>query len=49
MRRRKNMIRALHNALGIRVEDKAEMKQLVTDFYKTLYTMEGVQGVDDAL
>ena len=49
MRRRKNMIRALHNALGIRVEDKAEMKQLVTDFYKTLYTTEGVQGVDDVL
>ena len=43
------MIRALHNALGIRVDDKAEMKQLVTDFYKTLYTTEGVQGMDDML
>ena len=43
------MIQALYNALGIRVEDKDEMKQLVTDFYKTLYTTEGVQGVDDVL
>ena len=43
MRRKKNMIRALRNALGIHTEDPTELKAMAV-FYKTLYTSEEYRG-----
>lgn len=43
------MIKALINFLGVHTEDPAELRTLVNDFYQTLYTSEGVQGMDAVL
>ena len=40
------MIKALANSLGAISVDPAELKVLVADFYKNLYTFEGVTDVD---
>lgn len=48
-RRKRNMIKALANSLGVLTEDPGELKALVNDFYKSLYTSEGVAGMDDVL
>ena len=40
------MIKVLANALGVTVEDPAELKEMVTDFYKSLYTTEGVTNME---
>lgn len=49
MRRKKNMIKSLSSALGIMVDDPAELKDLVSNFYKNLYTSEGVTGMEAVL
>lgn len=49
MRRKKNMIKALMNSLGITVDDPVELKEMVTDVYKNLYTSEGVTNMDAVL
>jgi hypothetical protein len=49
MRRKKNMIKALSNALGIMVDDPAELKELVSNFYKDLYKTEGVTNMEAVL
>ena len=43
------MIKALENALGVNISDPAELRTLVTDFYKSLYTSAGVSNVDQVL
>ena len=43
------MIKALENALGVNVSDPAELRTLVTDFYKSLYTSAGVTNLDQVL
>ena len=43
MRRKKNMIKALANSLGAIIDDPAELKVMVADFYKNLYTSEAVR------
>ena len=48
-RRKKNMIKALANSLGTLNEDPEELKRMVTDFYKNLYTSEGVADMDQVL
>lgn len=48
-RRRKNQIKALQRADGQLTEDRREMEELTTDFYKNLYTSEGVQDMDRVL
>ena len=40
------MIKALANSLGTLNEDPEELKRMVTDFYKNLYTSEGVADMD---
>ena len=42
MRRKKNTIKALYNAMGVRQDDPGELKQMVTDVYRDLYSSEGV-------
>ncbi|XP_044336269.1 uncharacterized protein [Triticum aestivum] len=49
MRRPKNPIKALQKQDGQLTEDLTEMQQLAQEFYKNLYTSEGVEGVDDVL
>ena len=43
------MIKALYSSLGILMEDPATLKLMVQDFYKSLYTSEGVTGIDEVL
>lgn len=43
------MIKALANSLGVSVNDPAELRTMVTDFYKSLYTTEGVSSMDEVL
>ena len=43
------MIRALMNSLGIQIGDPAELKSMVTKFYKTLYTSKGVNDMEAVL
>ena len=43
------MVKALQNSLGSIVVDPDEMRSLANDFYRTLYTTEGVQGIDEVL
>lgn len=49
MRRKKNMIKALSNSLGVQVDDPVELKELVSNFYKDLYTSEGVLNMEAVL
>jgi hypothetical protein len=49
MRRRKNLIKALTRSDGNLTEDSVEMQHMTSDFYKTLYTSEGVQNMDQVL
>lgn len=35
------MIKALSNSLGVMVEDTTALKELVSSFYRDLYTSEG--------
>ena len=46
LRRKKNMIRALQNSLGVLVEDPVELRALANNFYQKLYSTEGVQDVE---
>ena len=48
-RRRKNLIKALEKQDGQLTEELTEMQQMALDFYKTLYTSEGVEGLEDVL
>ena len=48
-RRRKNLIKALQKQYGQLTDDLTEMQQLALDFYKTLYTSEGVEGLDEII
>lgn len=43
------MIKALQRTGGELTEDMTEMQQLALDFYRNLYTSEGVQGVEEVL
>lgn len=49
IRRKKNMIKALSNSLGVLTDNPAELRVLVNAVYNTLYTFEGIQGVDAVL
>jgi hypothetical protein len=49
MRRKKNMIKALTSSDGTIVDDKAELKTMTADFYKSLFTSEGVQDMHKVL
>ena len=49
MRRRKNIVRTLTRQDGQATDDRVEMQNMVDDFYKNLYTSEGVQGMDHVL
>ncbi|XP_073354989.1 uncharacterized protein [Aegilops tauschii subsp. strangulata] len=49
MRRKKNMIKALANSPGAIIDDPAELRVMVADFYKNLYTSEGVSDMDRVL
>ena len=49
IRRKKNMIKALQNSLGVVVDDPAELRALANEFYHNLYTSEGVQNMDAVL
>ena len=44
LRRKKNMIKALHNFVGAIVVDPDELKAMVNNFYQMLYTSEEVRG-----
>lgn len=48
MRRKKNMIKALSNSLGVMVEDPVELKILVSNFYEDVYKSEGVSNMEGA-
>ena len=48
-RRKKNMIRALENSLGVMVDDPTELTSMTTAFYEQLYTSKGVQGIEEVL
>ena len=43
LRRKKNMIKALHNYVGAIVVDPDELKAMVNNFYQTLYTSKEVR------
>ena len=43
------MIKALADSLGVVTEAPGALRALVTDFYKRLYTSEGVTGIEDVL
>ena len=49
MRRRKNLIKALQRPDGQVTDDPTEMQQLALEFYKNLYTSEGIQGLQEVL
>lgn len=49
MRRKKNMIKALENSLGILVDDPRELKTMANNFYQNLYSSEGVQGMEGVI
>lgn len=49
MRRKKNMIKALKNSLGAVVQDPYDLKELAQEFYKSLYTSEGVNNMEEVL
>ena len=43
------MIKALANSLGVTIDDPTELRSMVRDFYLTLYTSEGVDGMEEVL
>jgi hypothetical protein len=45
MRRRKNLIKTLVRQDGQLIDDPIEMQSMTAEFYKTLYTSEGVQDM----
>ena len=45
LRRKKNMIKALQNSLGVEITDPGELKALANGFYQSLYQFEGVQNM----
>jgi hypothetical protein len=49
MRRRKNLIKALTGSDGQTVEDPEALKSMMNDFYKNLFTSEGVQDMHNVL
>jgi hypothetical protein len=49
MRKRKNLIKALTRSDWQVVEDNSEMQSLASDFYKDLYTSDGVTNMDQVL
>lgn len=48
-RRKKNMIRALANSLGVLCDDPGELKNMVSEFYECLHTTEGVACMEHVL
>ena len=48
-RRKRNMIKALANSLGVIIDDPGALRSMVSDFYKSLYTSEGVNKMDQVL
>jgi hypothetical protein len=49
MRRKKNLVKSLTKSDGQATENVHEMQAMTADFYKQLYTSEGVQGMDQVL
>jgi hypothetical protein len=49
MRKRKNLIKALTMQDGTTTENKDELKEMTCDFYKNLYTSEGVTALHEVL
>lgn len=49
LRRKKNMIKALQNSLGVEISDPDQLKVLANNFYQTLYLSEGVQDMEAVL
>ena len=47
--RKKNMTKALQNSLGVLSDDPNELKAMVQDFYKSLYTSKGAHNMDVVL
>lgn len=47
--RRKILIKALQKADGQLIKYLTEMQQLTLNFYKSLYTSEGVEGIEEVL
>ena len=43
------MIKALQNSMGVLVDDPNELKSMAVEFYKNLYTLEGVNNIDQVL
>ena len=43
------MIKALMNSLGVQVDDPEELKEMITNFYRNLYTTEGVTDMEAVL
>ena len=39
------MMKALENSMGVLVDDPNELRAMANEFYQTLYTSEGVQGI----
>ena len=46
IRRKKNMIKALQNSLGVEITDPSELKVMATTFYESLYAFEGVENME---
>jgi hypothetical protein len=49
MHRRKNLVKALKREDGQITEDKNEIQSMAAEFYKTLYTSEGVHDMNQVL
>jgi hypothetical protein len=49
MRKRKNLIKSLTRADGQVIEDKEELMEMTSEFYKNLYTSEGVHDMHKVL
>ena len=49
IRRKKNVVKALANSFGVLIDDPGELREMVNDFYQTLYTSEIVTGLDEVM
>ena len=49
IQRKKNMIKALQNSLGVEISDPDELRALAKSFYENLYQSEGVQNMEAVL
>ena len=43
------MIKALENSMGVLVNDPNELRAMASEFYQTLYTSDGVQGIQQVI